>query len=145
MILTKILENKKKEVEAAKRKLQLAAMAEELAEKKRVGRGFKKHIAQHGRINIIAELKKASPSRGMIRKDYNPEHIAEIYEANGACAVSVLTERKFFKGNISDLEKVRGKISLPVLVSSTSCPAMCPVTRACGCWLAARPFIPWFH
>ncbi len=115
MILAKIVEKKRKEVEATKKEFPLSAIKEALARQKRLLRDFKKHISKQGAISIIAELKKASPSAGLLREDYNPEYIAELYEANGASAVSVLTERDFFKGSISDLEEAREKITLPVL------------------------------
>lgn len=64
---------------------------------------------------IIAEIKKASPSRGVIREDFHPAAIADIYEKNGAGAISVLTEEKFFHGKLEDLQEVKGACSLPVL------------------------------
>lgn len=64
---------------------------------------------------IIAEIKRASPSKGIICKDFNPVNIARIYEENGACALSIITERRFFKGNISYIASVKNKVSLPIL------------------------------
>ena len=65
--------------------------------------------------SVIAEIKKASPSKGMICADFDPTRIAQGYEAGGACAISVLTEEKFFLGSVDDLESVRGAVALPIL------------------------------
>lgn len=64
---------------------------------------------------IIAEIKKASPSRGVIRNDFRPAEIARQYEAGGACAVSVLTEPRHFQGSLDDLRAARQTLSLPIL------------------------------
>lgn len=64
---------------------------------------------------VIAEVKKASPSQGVIRDDFKPEEIARQYEDNGAAAVSVLTEPLHFKGSLDDLASVRGAVELPLL------------------------------
>ncbi len=64
---------------------------------------------------IIAEVKKASPSRGVLAADFDPAHIASAYERGGAAAVSVLTDRSFFQGSLEDLEAARGSVALPVL------------------------------
>ncbi|MBI2556701.1 MAG: indole-3-glycerol phosphate synthase TrpC, partial [Planctomycetes bacterium] len=66
-------------------------------------------------IRIIAEIKKASPSLGIIREDFNPVEIARIYETNGAAAISVLTDEKFFQGSLSYLTGVKKSVNLPVL------------------------------
>ncbi len=66
-------------------------------------------------VRIIAELKKASPSKGVIREDFNPVEIAGTYEKNGAVAISVLTEEHYFLGTLEHLKEVRRSVSLPVL------------------------------
>lgn len=66
-------------------------------------------------ISIIAEIKKASPSMGILRENFNPIELARIYEANGASAISVLTDEKFFHGSLSYLTEVRSTVRLPVL------------------------------
>ncbi len=70
------------------------------------------------RVQLIAEVKKASPSRGVIRSDFNPTEIAQTYASNGASAISVLTEAKYFQGNINHLRDIRealGDKRLPLL------------------------------
>ncbi|MCK5237625.1 MAG: indole-3-glycerol phosphate synthase TrpC [Deltaproteobacteria bacterium] len=69
----------------------------------------------HDGINIIAEVKKASPSKGIIREEFDPVEIASIYDRAGACAVSVLTEDKYFLGSLDYVTAVKEAISLPVL------------------------------
>ncbi|MBI5467493.1 MAG: indole-3-glycerol phosphate synthase TrpC [Deltaproteobacteria bacterium] len=66
-------------------------------------------------IRIIAEIKRASPSMGVIKHDFMPAEIARIYEANGAAAVSILTEEKYFKGNIEYLAAIRRNLKIPAL------------------------------
>jgi indole-3-glycerol phosphate synthase len=68
-----------------------------------------------GRMAIIAEVKKASPSAGIIAHAFDPVAIAQQYAASGADAISVLTDEKFFQGKLDDLRRVRGAVSLPVL------------------------------
>lgn len=66
-------------------------------------------------IRIIAEMKQASPSQGVLRKDYRPREIAQGYESGGAAALSVLTEEEFFHGSLADLTDARDAVGLPVL------------------------------
>jgi indole-3-glycerol phosphate synthase len=68
-----------------------------------------------GRNSIIAEVKKASPSKGIIREQFFPVEIAREYEANGAAAISVLTEEKFFLGSLEYMKEIKQAVSLPVL------------------------------
>jgi len=77
-------------------------------------RGFAEALAAPG-ISLIAEVKKASPSRGLIREDFHPSAIAHDYQAAGASAISVLTEEQHFQGHLSYLEEVREACSLPLL------------------------------
>lgn len=114
MILSRIIEDKRRVIEEAKRRISL----DELKGRARdmyVKSAFKRNISRSHHINLIAELKKASPSRGIIRGDYNPARIAATYEANGASALSVLTDERFFEGRLEHIKKVKECVSIPVL------------------------------
>ena len=78
-------------------------------------RPFAKSLRRQGGPAVIAEIKKASPSRGVIRSDFDPEAIAKQYADGGAAALSVLTDEKFFMGTSAHLEAARNAVSLPVL------------------------------
>ena len=77
-------------------------------------RGFSRSLAGSER-RIIAEVKKASPSKGLIRADFDPVAIAKDYAAHGACAISVLTEEHFFQGSLRDLEEIHRAVNVPLL------------------------------
>lgn len=77
-------------------------------------RGFARAMAGEGR-RIIAEVKKASPSKGVIREDFDPVALARDYAMNGASAISVLTEERFFQGSLLYLEQIRGAVTEPLL------------------------------
>jgi len=77
---------------------------------------FKKAISKKGQINLIAEVKKASPSAGLIREDFNATKIANIYIKNEASAISVLTEEKYFLGSFPYLAKIAENCPVPVLM-----------------------------
>jgi indole-3-glycerol phosphate synthase len=115
-ILEKIIADKRQEV--ARRKEQ-AGLEELLERVGRMGRcrNFCKEITKRNRrgINVIAEVKKASPSAGLIREDFDPAGVARTYEQCGADAVSVLTDEKYFQGSLDDLRAVKEAVSLPVL------------------------------
>lgn len=110
--LEDIVEHKKHKLERAQEELSRKEM-EKLASPVK-NRGFKNAISR-GNINLIAELKKASPSHGVIRRDYDPEGIAGIYKNNMAAALSVLTEDKYFQGSMDHLKAVRRSVDLPIL------------------------------
>jgi indole-3-glycerol phosphate synthase len=116
-ILKKILAVKREEVESALAARPLAAIRAE-AEAQPPARDFvgamKERIAA-GRSAIIAEIKKASPSKGVIRQDFRPAEIAADYEKHGAACLSVLTDRQFFQGSEAYLKEARNACSLPVL------------------------------
>ena len=76
---------------------------------------FFERLIEADDIAIIAEVKKASPSRGIIRADFDPVAIAEIYERNGASTISVLTDEKYFQGTDAYLTRVSNAVDLPVL------------------------------
>ncbi len=116
-ILDTILARKAQEVAAAKMARPAAAMAAAAAAQPPV-RGFIDAIARrlHSRQPaVIAELKKASPSKGLIREDFDPEWLARSYAAGGASCLSVLTDRDFFQGQAAYLEQARSACSLPLL------------------------------
>nr|WP_236646606.1 indole-3-glycerol phosphate synthase TrpC [Aristophania vespae] len=73
------------------------------------------HVTADRRIGLIAEVKKASPSAGILRPDYDPAKIAQSYQAAGATCISVLTEGSCFHGSVEDLQKVKEACSLPIL------------------------------
>jgi len=111
-ILDKIVTVKRREVAT------LLPRAEELrgrAAARKDFRDFAKALVAREGIALIAEVKKASPSAGIICPDFNPVHIARNYEQAGAAAVSVLTDREFFHGNIEYLHQIRDAVSLPLL------------------------------
>ncbi|MDP3787030.1 MAG: indole-3-glycerol phosphate synthase TrpC [Candidatus Omnitrophota bacterium] len=110
--LEDIVEHKRHKLERAQEEISLQEIEKMAAPVK--NRGFKNAISK-GKVNLIAELKKASPSHGVIRHDYNPEEIARIYKNSKASALSVLTEDKYFQGNIDHLKAVRQAVDLPVL------------------------------
>lgn len=114
MILDEIVNNKLKEVARRKKEVPLAVLKSKLAASTPT-RDFRKAISSSGIINIIAEIKKASPSVGVIIKDFSVEELARIYEKNGASALSILTDQKFFRGELKDLEKAKKASSLPIL------------------------------
>ena len=81
----------------------------------RTPRSFGAVLRKKNRISVIAEFKKASPSKGVIRDDVEPVDVAQIYETNGASAMSVLTDEKFFHGHADFLSAIHDRIALPVL------------------------------
>jgi indole-3-glycerol phosphate synthase len=79
------------------------------------GIGFVERLSRPSGLNVIAECKRRSPSRGVLRAEYDAAAIAERYAANGAAAISVLTEPAFFDGSLEDLRSVRSRVTLPLL------------------------------
>lgn len=114
MILSKIINEKRKEVEASRAKLSDEKL-KELVSKIYLKSSFKRNISRPNHVNLIAELKKASPSRGIIRGEFNPTKIALTYQANGASALSVLTDERFFAGSLEILKEVKERVTLPIL------------------------------
>lgn len=113
-ILDRIVETKRREVAEARAARPLAALWAELPSAPRV-RDFYGAVTRPGDIRLIAEIKKASPSAGLIRPDFDPVEIARIYEGAGAAALSVLTDRTYFQGELSYIVNVRRACGLPVL------------------------------
>lgn len=113
-ILDKIVATKCTEIERAKRAVPEVELRARLANAPPV-RDFFTPLAASGPIRLIAEVKKASPSAGVIRADFDPAAIAQTYEAHGASCVSVLTDESYFQGSLEYMRQVRAAIGLPIL------------------------------
>ena len=114
MILSKIIEEKKREIERAQQKVSFNNM-KETAKSIYIKSMFKKNISRKGHINLIAEVKKSSPSKGLIRNDFDALRIALTYHAAGASAISVLTDERFFDGKLEYLKMIKERVTLPIL------------------------------
>jgi len=114
MILDEIIKSKREEVELNKRNISFSHLDRAIAARTKYF-SFKKALTKTAKVSIIAEIKKASPSKGVIRENFNPVEIAKIYEENGASAISVLTDRKFFQGDIEFLSDIREVVAIPLL------------------------------
>ncbi len=114
--LSQIIERKKQEVENARKAITEDHLAK-AALKQKVRRPLFARLASPGAFgaNIIAEVKRGSPSRGDIRADLDAERLGKSYERGGAAAISVLTEQAFFQAKPDDLQTVRSSVNLPVL------------------------------
>jgi indole-3-glycerol phosphate synthase len=113
-ILDKIVATKREEIAAAKARVPGAELQRRLVDAPAV-RNFFAPLAAPGPIRLIAEVKKASPSKGVIRDDFDPVAIARTYEAHGASCISVLTDEQYFQGSLAYLEAVRAAVKVPVL------------------------------
>jgi indole-3-glycerol phosphate synthase len=116
-ILEKIIKNKIEKIDILKKSISLDSLKDRINENKSFV-NFKEKIEnniKNDKISIIAEIKKASPSSGLIIEDYNPVNIAEIYNSNNATCLSVLTEEDFFLGNLIHISKIKQQINLPIL------------------------------
>jgi len=120
MILDEIAANKRLEIEARKKQAPQRELEQRLG-RMETPRNLLDALRQSKIVNrkstiaVIAECKRASPSRGLIRDPYDPVAIARSYEANGASAISVLTDEKYFGGSVEHLEAVHRAVKLPVL------------------------------
>jgi indole-3-glycerol phosphate synthase len=115
-ILDKIIADKRLEVERDKALVSLGQMKERAAGLDKCRNFFKAAVKPNPRgLNVIAEIKKASPSAGLIRKDFDPVQIAQTYESCGADAISVLTDEKYFQGRLEYIAQVKEAVELPVL------------------------------
>lgn len=113
-VLTRIVDHKRTEIEAARNRVSFEDLQRQLPGAPPV-RDFVKSLRDHGPVGLIAEVKKASPSAGLIRPDFDPVGIARAYEAGGAACISVLTDEKFFQGHLDFLRAIRQEVSIPVL------------------------------
>lgn len=113
-ILDEIVAAKRVEIERAK----ACAPESELREAIRGAppvRNFLEAVSRPGAVRLIAEVKRASPSKGLLRADFDPAEIARIYQRHGASAISVLTDAPYFQGSLENLRLVRRAVDLPVL------------------------------
>jgi len=135
-ILEKIVTRKWEEVAAARTAASISDLKARIRDLEDVPRGFERHLreaAASGWTAIIAEVKKGSPSKGIIRADFDPLEIAEIYRDNGATCLSVLTDEKFFLGHLRYLALIRETVSLPLLRKDFICdPYQIYESRAAG-------------
>ena len=113
-ILDKIVAAKRQEIAAARVAISVETL-EHQVQNALPCRDFFAVLAAEGPIKLIAEVKKASPSKGVIREDFQPLEIAQAYERGGASCLSVLTIEIFFEGNLEYLRQIRKQISLPAL------------------------------
>jgi indole-3-glycerol phosphate synthase len=116
-ILDKIVHRKLGEIEAAKRRHPIEGLRTQSRDVKppmdflgALTLGDQAH-----QVSLIAEVKKASPSKGVIREDFDPLKIAKAYETSGASCISVLTDEHFFQGSLDYLRQIRDSVSLPLL------------------------------
>jgi len=117
-ILSQIFAERREAVKTARRSLPLDALREAAAG--RVHHSLAGRLAEPG-LHIIAEMKKASPSAGLLRPEYDPRGIAGQYLRSGACAISVLTEPAHFLGSLDDLRAVRVVVDIPILRKDFMC------------------------
>ena len=116
-ILETIIARKREEISAARKRYSFRDLEERFAESE-APRGFARAMAarvENRRAAIIAEIKKASPSKGVIREDFDPAGHARDYAEHGATCLSVLTDRDFFQGSDEDLRRARAACALPVI------------------------------
>lgn len=123
-ILKKIVAYKQEEVATAKATAPISELKARISDLEDVPRGFERHLREavaSGWTAIIAEVKKGSPSKGLIREDFDPLEIAGIYQNNGATCLSVLTDEHFFLGHLRFLALIRETVSLPLLRKDFIC------------------------
>ena len=116
-ILEKIIKKKIEKIDILKKSVSINSLKDKINENKSFI-NFKEKIENNinnNKISIIAEIKKASPSAGIIIEDYNPINISEIYNNKNATCLSVLTEEDFFLGNLIHISKIKQKVNLPIL------------------------------
>jgi indole-3-glycerol phosphate synthase len=114
-LLGAILASTRKTVQARRERRPLDRVLADAAARSPNGRLMVERLARQPSLTVIAECKRRSPTRGLLRPDYDAGALAERYEANGAAAISVLTEPAFFDGSLGDLAAVRARVGLPVL------------------------------
>ena len=113
-ILDKIIATKRQEIDQARENVSIEQLQSQLTESP-PPRDFFQALEGSGPIRLIAEVKKASPSAGIIRQDFDPVAIAQTYAAHGASCISVLTDQSYFQGSLDYLREVRSAVEIPVL------------------------------
>lgn len=113
-ILDRIVATKRQEIEAARARVPAAELRRRL-DAAAPPRDFFAALAAPGPIKLIAEIKRASPSKGLLRADFDPVEIARVYQAHGAACLSCLTDETYFQGHLDHLRQVRAAVTLPVL------------------------------
>ena len=113
-VLDKIVAKKWQEIDEAKQQVPAEQLRDQLASSPPV-RDFFSAIESDADVSLIAEVKKASPSKGLIRADFDPVQIAQTYQQFGATCISVLTDESFFQGHLDYLRAVRQAVEIPVL------------------------------
>ena len=114
MILDTIIAHKQKELAIEQEQVPLAKLEDQISNLPPT-RDFRGAITGRGTVKLIAEVKKKSPSKGTIREDFHPVSIAEAYVENGAAAISVLTDKHFFAGELDYLRAIRDTVDVPLL------------------------------
>ena len=146
-VLDTILHHRRRAVETAKREIPPSEMQRRAREAASPVRGFRSALASGPRPRIVAEIKRRSPSRGEIRPDLDPVACARAYVAGGAAAISVLTEPRFFGGELAHLAQVREAVAVPLLRKDfVFDPYQIDESRANGAdavLLIAAAFEPW--
>ena len=114
MILDDIVEEREKQLQREKEYIPFEEMKEMAQNSSNKNHGFKQALEKEG-LSVIAEVKKASPSKGIIAEDFRPVETAVAYENAGASAISCLTEEHYFKGGSKYFADIRSKVEIPML------------------------------
>lgn len=125
MILDDIVEKRKEQLQREKDNIEPQDMKEMALNSKNKNHGFKEALKESG-LSVISEVKKASPSKGVITEDFRPVETAIAYEEAGAAAISCLTEEHYFKGGSKYFADIRAKVNIPMLRKDF-------IFIACGC------------
>ena len=114
-VLAQIVADKKQEVQAARQARPIDEIKARALDSERPRNFFSAVTRPKGELRVIAEVKKASPSAGLIREDFDPVAIARVYHENGAAAISCLTDAKYFQGSLEYIARIKQAVPLPVL------------------------------
>ena len=132
-ILEKILKEKKESLKLIKKKKSIDSL-EKRIKNLNFFFNFKDTVKNNKGVTLISEIKKASPSAGIIVKDFNPIDIAKMYIDNGATCLSVLTEEKYFLGNLQNIQDIKNKYKIPILAKDFFIdPYQVALSKSYGC------------